>query len=441
MEPGISNTNHKPPMSFSKSATQNCHPNALRYTILAIRVINQANLTKYMNQKLPALFLSLSLLACANAQSAPFIPTSDATVLEHLPFKASDPTTRELRRMRDDLSANPLNLDKAIALAQRYFSLAMADGDPRFIGYAQAALAPWWELPEPPVAVLVQRATLRQYSHDFNRALTDLNLATKLEPRNGTAWSLLAAIHMVQADYATARHDCENLNGLASKLIVIACSATVDSLNGQAVQGLHKLQTAYASTPGAPANEQLWVLTRLAEMSDRLGDSAKAEAYFRAALKLNIPDAYLLAVYAEFLLDEKRYGEVIELLKNKERSDILLMRLALAEKASKAPKAEEHKEMIGTRFDAARMRGDKLHIQDESRFYLYFLNNSRESLRLAQENWLGQHEPSDARMLLEAALAAKDVTAAQPALEWYTQSHIESRYLQRLVESIRGLKS
>ena len=394
-----------------------------------------------MNQKLPALFLSILLFACANAHSEPFIPISDTIVLEHLPFKASDPTIRELRRLRDELSENPRNLDKAIALAQRYFTLAMADGDPRFIGYAQAALAPWWELEEPPVAVLVERATLRQYSHNFTSALTDLKLATSLQPRNGRAWSLLAAIHMVEADYATAKHDCENLNGLASKLIVTACSATVGSLNGQAEQAYHSLQTAYTSSPGAPANEQLWVLTRLAEMSDRLGDSPEADAYFRAALKLNIPDAYLQAVYAEFLLDEKRYGEVIELLKNKERSDILLMRLALAEKAGKAPKAEEHQEMIRTRFEAARMRGDKLHIQDESRFYLYFLNNPKESLRLAQENWLGQHEPSDARMLLEAALAAKDVTAARPALEWYTQSHIESRYLQRLVESIRGLKS
>ena len=130
----------------------------------------------------------------------------------------------------------------------------------------------------------------------------------------------------------------------------------------------------------------------------------------------------------------------MELLKDKERSDILLMRLALAEKASKAPKAAEHEEMIRTRFEAARMRGDKLHIQDEARYYLYFRNNPTESLRLAQENWQGQHEPSDARMLLEAALANKDTAAAQPALEWYTQSHIEDRHLQRLVKSIQELK-
>ena len=238
-----------------------------------------------MYLKRPALLLFSALLFyISSVFSAPFIPKSDAEVLEHLPFKASDPTTREFRRLRDELSQNPRNLDKAIALAQRYFKLALADGDPRYIGYAQAALAPWWEMDEPPVAVLVQRAALRQYSHNFSSAMTDLKQAIALQPRNGAAWSLLAAINMVQADYATAKQDCEKLHGLASKLIVTACVATVDSLSGHAKQAYNNLKTAYDGNPAAPANEQLWVLTRLAEMSDRLEYTLKADEYFQAAL-------------------------------------------------------------------------------------------------------------------------------------------------------------
>ena len=161
-----------------------------------------------------------------------------------------------------------------------------------------------------------------------------------------------------------------------------------------------------------------------------------ADTYFRLALKLNLPDAYLLAVYADFLLDEQRYHEVITLLKGKERSDVLLMRLALAEKNLGSAQAKQHEQVIRARFDAARLRGDKLHIQDEARFYLYFLGNPQEALRLALENWKTQHEPSDARMLLEAALANKNATAAKPALEMLTQTHLEDRHLQRLAEQI-----
>ena len=40
------------------------------------------------------------------------------------------------------------------------------------------------------------------------------------------------------------------------------------------------------------------------------------------------------------------------------------------------------------------------------------------ALRLAAENYRSQREPRDARILLEAALAAKQYAAAQPALDW-----------------------
>lgn len=391
----------------------------------------------HMNIKLCSLLLFPALLyGYANALAAPFTPLSDATVLEHLPFKASDPATRELRRLRSELSADPHNLGKAVALSHRYFGLAMAEGDPRFIGYAQAALAPWWELAEPPVAALVMRASLRQYNHDFSNALGDLYQATRREPRNGAAWSLLAAVHMVQADYPAARKDCANLHSLASALIVLACSATVDSLAGQSQQAYTDLRKAYAASPDASPAARLWVTTRLAEMANRLGLVREADAWFKAALQLDITDAYLQAVYAEFLLDEQRYREVVTLLKGKERSDVLLVRLALAEKALATPLAKEHEQAIRARFDAARLRGDKLHIQDEARFHLYFLHDAQEALRLARENWLTQHEPGDARMLLEAALAAGDAAAARPALEWYAQSRIEDRHLQRLVTQI-----
>ncbi|MFA6902174.1 MAG: hypothetical protein WC236_03725 [Gallionellaceae bacterium] len=394
-----------------------------------------------MHLKSPALlFLPCLLLCSAHVSSAPYIPASDGEVLEQLPFKANDPVTRELRRLRAELSENPQNLDKAVTLAQRYYQLALADGDPRYIGYAQAALAPWWEMTEPPVAVLVQRAALRQYTHHFDSALADLKLATRLQPRHGPAWSLLAAIHMVQAEYATARENCEQLHGLASKLIVTACMATVDSLSGKAQQARQTLLAAHAANPAAPPREKLWVLTRLAEMSARLGRTKDADTFFRQALQLNIADNYLLAVYAEFLHDEQRYGEVIALLSGKERSDVLLMRLALAEQAGNTPQAGKHREIIRARFDAARLRGDKLHIQDEARFNLYLLNKPAVALKLAQENWQGQHEPGDARILLEAALTNKDKAAAQPAIEWFEKSNIEDRYLQKLVAAIRELK-
>ena len=34
--------------------------------------------------------------------------------------------------------------DTALRLARRYYAEPAAEGDPRYLGYAQAALGPWW---------------------------------------------------------------------------------------------------------------------------------------------------------------------------------------------------------------------------------------------------------------------------------------------------------
>src|SRR5262249_27001929 len=148
------------------------------------------------------------------AQTPPSVPKDDSVVLEHLPVRPSDPVARELRELRAGLAANPRDRAIAVRLAERYFALANSEGDPRYVGYAEAALKPWWDLATPPLDALVMRAVLKQYSHDFPGAMVDLVAATREDPQNARAWSWRAAIDMVQANYDQARKDCAALKGI-----------------------------------------------------------------------------------------------------------------------------------------------------------------------------------------------------------------------------------
>jgi predicted Zn-dependent protease len=383
--------------------------------------------------------LALASLAVA-AYAAPYVPTDDATVLERLPVRPGDPIARELRQLRAELAANPRKRDTAVRLAERYFALASSEGDPRYVGYAQAALKPWWDMPAPPLDVLVMRAILKQYSHDFSAAIRDLEAATREDPRNARAWSWRAAIHMVQADYEKAREDCLALQKLESELYAVGCLAYLDGTTGKAAAAYRALSAALARNADTPPEVKVWVLTRLAEMALRQGDVKRAEEHFRAAYFEPINDQFLLAAYADFLLDQGRPDEVIPLLVDWVKSDILLLRLALAEQALKTPKAREHIEALRSRFDAAALRGDKLHQQEEARFNLYLLGNREKALALAQENWKPQREPRDARILLEAALAMNDPKAAQEALDWLERSGHEDPGLRRTAEKLKALK-
>ena len=79
-----------------------------------------------------------------------------------------------------------------------YVALGRSEGDPRYDGYAQAALAPWWDLAEPPVPVLILRATLEQRRHDFDAALADLERVLARQPRHPQALLTKATILEVQ---------------------------------------------------------------------------------------------------------------------------------------------------------------------------------------------------------------------------------------------------
>lgn len=395
-----------------------------------------------VQSRVPFLIRCLALLLLATslqAQAAPFTPNSDAQVLERLPAKAADPRMREMRQWRQELSRQPQNMDLAVRLARRYYEEVAAEGDPRYIGYAQAALAPWWDQPEPPVPVRVMRAVLRQFSHQFDAASADLASAVKQEPSNGEAWAWIAAIDLVQTRYASARAACPRMAPQASALTVVACTAASDSVTGQATAAATTLRQALQISPDATAEEKLWALTRLAEIEDRRGNTAAAEAAYRAALALGITDGYLLAAYADFLLDRGRPAEVLVLLKDKERSDLLLLRLALAAKAANAPGQVGWAADLAARFDAARLRGDTVHQKEEARFALAIQGQAARALTLARENYAVQREPADARILLETALAARQRAAAEPALKWMADSGIESVVLQALAQQLKAL--
>jgi hypothetical protein len=389
--------------------------------------------------------VSLIVLACALAAApvaaAPFTPSSDAQVLERLPVRAADPVARELRAMRAVLAADPNNQTAALELGWRYFELAMAEGDPRYIGYAEAALRPWWALPSPPQKVQTLRGVLRQYKHEFAPALADLAAATAADPSDVNAWSWRAAIHLVQADYAASRADCEGLRPHASALRLAGCIASVDGASGRAREAYRMLSSALAAEKDASPETRLWMHTRLAEFSMRTGDRAQAERHFKLALAQGVTDQFILAEYADFLLDAGRNAEVLAMLKDWTRSDVLLLRLALAAKAAGAAELAAHSDAMKARFDAAALRGDKLHLQEEARFLLFVQGKAREALAVARENWQAeQREPRDARILLEAALAAGDAAAAAPALQWLERSGHEDALLRDLAARLGRLK-
>jgi tetratricopeptide (TPR) repeat protein len=381
----------------------------------------------------------LAIAACTGISLAPLpllaaprLPTDPAEVLERLPIRPGDATARELAGLRaavtraaKEAPADPL---PATLLAGRYYDLAIARGDPRYIGYADAVMAPFARSQDP--AVLVIRGQLRQYRHDFDGALEDFAGALKADPGFAAAHAWRGAIFLVQANYAAAKTECDALLALKRTTLHGGCIGLMLAYSGQMEAGSAALQRALDET--RDAGNRLWLLTRLGEVAAWRGQREKAEKHYRAALALNIDDGYLLAAWSDFLLDQQRPVEVVKWLAGWEASDGLLLRLALAETMLKLPAAKAHVQALADRFAAAKARGDATHRAEEARYQLHLAGNAAAALTIAAANYRVQREPRDARALLEAAIAAKDAGAAQPVRDWLQASGFEDAYLRQL---------
>ena len=378
----------------------------------------------------------LCLLLAGPLAAAPFTPPNDSDVVERLPGGASDPAVRRVDSLRKQLAARPGDGALRLDIARRYFELAMAQGDPRFVGYASATLAPLASAADKLSGYWLLRGLISQYTHDFPSALTHLERAAKIDPADVEPLAWRSAIFMVQARYPEALAECQRLAPIAQPLYAAGCTAYVRAATGQLAPAQQQLQQALAAAPDADPGLRIWAHTRLAEMAIRLQQPQQAEAQFKQAFALGITDQFLLAAYADFLLENKRPAEVVKLLAEWERSDILLLRLALAGAAMNESRAAGWAGQLRDRFQAASRRQDRLHEQEAARFELDIEKRPKEALALAVHNYEIQKEPRDAAMLLRAALAANDVKAAQPALDWLRTSGYEDARLAQLAAQL-----
>ena len=189
------------------------------------------------------------------------------------------------------------------------------------------------------------------------------------------------------------------------------------------------------------ADSRLWLLTRLGEVAAWRGQDAQAQSHYREALGLGRDDVYLLAAWTDFLLDAGQSAEVVRLLAKWESADSLLLRLAEAEALLKLPEAARHQKMLVDRFAAARARGDTTHRAEEARFELRLRRDASTALRLAKENYAVQREPRDARVLLEAAIAARSSASAQVVRDWLQRSGFEDARTRSLAQASESVGS
>jgi len=380
--------------------------------------------------------LETNLSVPAAPNQAPYLPSSDGEVLQEVP-PTTDPAVLKMHLLRSALDATPRSLTAAEQLADAYIDYSRQVGDAHYAGYAEAVIAPWVEAPQPAASALVIQATILQYRHQFSDASAVLAKAFEADPQNAQAWLILATLDMVQGDYQAANKDCARVANSAGSETGLACFGNLRSYTGKARESLTLLQQVALSVRRGSAGYRAWVDGLIAESAERLGDWPAAEAHYLSALRLQPQDNFLLVAYADFLLDRGRPQEVLPLLADHAQSDTAFLRLALAQSLVHSDQTQRYTWIMAARFEALRLRGSELFGREESRFALQLQHDPHTALDMALRNWQVQRAPWDARVVLEAALAAKQPYAATPVLEFLKKTQLEDPILEPLERELR----
>jgi len=365
---------------------------------------------------LPTGALAAGLFLCAIAASAePIIPARDDEVIEVLPATAGGRS--EDRRLRQQLAARPDDAALAVRVAQRDLDRAREAGDPRFAGLALAALRPWPDAATAPAEVLLMRATLQQYLHEFDASVTTLRqlLARPGEAGRAQAWLTLATVLRVQARYAESDEACRRVAAAGAELHAGGCLAENAALRGDVGAARRSFESLLAR-PGLPPVTQGWLLTSLAELEERERRSAAADAAYRRVLALG-PDTYAAIAYADFLIAQQRPAEALATLKREPRTDAVLLRLAIAGRRAKAATAAADAAEMRERIAVSNQRPEakRFHGREQAMFALLVEAAPARALALARGNVEQQREPLDLLLLAEAAKASGEAAAIDEA--------------------------
>jgi Tfp pilus assembly protein PilF len=379
----------------------------------------------------------LLCLPCRAGQETPYVPVRDDIVLQTV-ASISDPRVRAFTTLRTRLDQDPHDVTRAVQLSEAYLDYGRDTGDARYLGRAEAVIAPWLAHSPAPIPALLVHATILQSRHYFAEARLQLLGILARDNENAQAWLTLATVAQVQGDMRASRRACAHLLTSSDPLIPGACLSSLNAVTGNADNAYRVLTTLWPQAKAEPVAVQSWIQGILGDTAKYLGDAAEADGHYRMALQLAPQDNFLLADYGDFLLDQKRPQEALELLKDDSQSDTSFLRQVYAEVALGLPQAAADTAQMAGRFAALEIRGTRTYRREQAAFELVLKHDAPRALKLAQENWTIQRAPEDMRVFLEAALAAGKPEAAQPVLEQLALTHLQYPIILSLAAQVQG---
>ena len=381
--------------------------------------------------------LALMLMNGFAFSAEPFKPSTDDEVLVVLPA-ALMANRSDMAALKKQLAIDPANHQLAATVAMRYVQIGNSEGDPRYYGYARAAIKLWWDDKNPPATIRSVRAKLKEKDHLYDEALEDLKQIVRIHPKDAQAWIEIANLYRVLGEYDLAIDVGDRLQQFAGEVPTALCRAPVWALTGRAGEGYELLTDILPAARENFPSTVHWIMTVRAEIASAMGHADEVEKHYRDGLAEEPGNLQLIRRFADFLIDQDRPDEALSVSAQSTTDNGVLLAAAIAAKrAGDKELLAGFQNQLESRFEEIRLRGGQPHGRFEARYLLELVGDSKAALKVALSNWERQKEIQDTRIVLESAIAEGDYDAAKPVLQFLIQQNTHHVVLDRLVNQLQ----
>jgi len=370
--------------------------------------------------------VTLVWLISTTVAAAPYRPASPDDVLLELGSVVQRVAAAHAGTQVELARTDP---DTAAKIAGDFIDLGRTQNDERYFGYASAVLQPWNTVVAPPIQLAVLRADIAQHQHRFTDAQKILDEVLVRDATNARATLMRAAILMTRGQPRLAQQDCQRLLALRETFVATLCIAQVASLTGRLATSYELVSAILQRSASDTSAQYAWGLGIAGEMAERKGDSTAAEQWLQKAMEVSPTDLVSRLALCDVLLERKAYPQALALLETAPASEPVLLRRALASQHQDAQAASAALNAWQAAATQSAQLGIRLHLRELARGELELLNKPQQALATALQNWEIQREPSDARILAQAARANGDIASLEKVARWQLELHLEDARL------------
>jgi len=257
-------------------------------------------------KKTAALILTITMAVAIAAQ------TNVKSEAQLSPAEQSMATAEKL------IEKNPKNYEAYNALALALSRRARETSDVKFYNDAEAALQKSFEISPGNFDGERIHVWLLLGKHEFAAALQEGTKLNRKMPDDVMIYGFLTDANVELGNYDAAEAACQRMLDLRTgNLPAVTRAAYLRELFGNVDGALELMNMAFQSTPPAQAEDGAWILTQMAHLQLATGNLDKSEKLLRQALAMFPGYHYALGNLAKVRIQQKRYAEAVELLRQR----------------------------------------------------------------------------------------------------------------------------